>query len=105
MQQQYSISKEQFLEVLRYTHYAKPANSLKQSKNFHIILSVNLIVLSIIIFFLAPTVMPSIMLFSMALFSALTASFNYYQFIKLMQEWEAWEKSCNEIEDLNLSYK
>ena len=98
MGEQYTISREQFMEVLRFYHYSKPCEDLINSKNAHAVISASLVCISIIVFFFTSTAILSIILFSISLFSALTAIYKYYRFILLMQEWREWEKSCKEIE-------
>jgi len=98
----YTITREQFLEVLRYNHYTKPIEELDKSKKIHVLISLGLISTSIIVFYFAPTVVPSVMLFAMALFSAITASYKYYKYIKLYQELEEWTKSV-ETMDLDVN--
>ncbi|HUU87038.1 MAG TPA: hypothetical protein VMX17_04705 [Candidatus Glassbacteria bacterium] len=98
----YTITREQFLEVLRYTHYTKPIEDLNRSKKIHILMSLSFISISIIVFYFASTVVPSVMFFSMALFSAVTASYKYYRYIKLYQELEEWTQTI-ETMDLDVN--
>ncbi|HUU87616.1 MAG TPA: hypothetical protein VMX17_07660 [Candidatus Glassbacteria bacterium] len=88
------ISREDFVQVLRYNHYIKPIESIRTTRLIFLVASMVFNVAALAwILIMAPSNIP-ILFFMMSGFYLFMAAYKTYEHKKLKKEWLAWEESC-----------